>query len=335
MPPMEDATETKEPVIMSRPAAVWQATRRFARRHTKLITIAGSLIAAGILVAILWGRRDEFATALSSASIKVLLAASALQLVALLSRSEAWHVSINAAGGTVPRRVLYRASSMGYVGSLVNAQVGTAARIAALRRSSPEESPGISTLIAAEFPILGVEGSLPGLTSFTPVGPLGAAVVVADRVPRRGAGIERRPAPPGPARGAASLERTAGASQLACRRRAGGIRADRRLRPDPPQLDAAACRWGGCVAPRCDRRPDRDGHAHPAPDRPEHGRRGRGAHPRSSGRRRRGGGGAPVDRHRHGGWPCLRGLGRSRSPLGGQPRRSGVESAPEKSHEIP
>ena len=165
--------EADEQLIRSRPAAAWQAARRFGRRHQKLITIAGSLIAAAILVAILWGRRDEFATALSSASITVLLAAAGLQLVALLARSEAWHVSINAAGGTVDRRLLYRASSMGYVGSLVNAQVGTAARIAALRRSSPAESPGVSTLIAAEFPILAVEATLAALTSFTLVVPLG------------------------------------------------------------------------------------------------------------------------------------------------------------------
>jgi hypothetical protein len=73
----------------------------------------------------------------------------------------------------VDRRLLYRASSMGYVGSLLNAQVGTAARIAALRRSSPGESPGVSTLIAAEFPILAVEATLAALTSFTLVAPLG------------------------------------------------------------------------------------------------------------------------------------------------------------------
>jgi hypothetical protein len=36
-----------------------------------------------------------------------------LQIVALLSRSEAWHLSIQAAGGTVERRALYRASSVG------------------------------------------------------------------------------------------------------------------------------------------------------------------------------------------------------------------------------
>ncbi len=62
---------------------------------------------------------------------------------------------------------------MGYVGSLLNAQVGTAARITALRRSSPAESPGVSTLIAAEFPILAVEATLAALTSFTLVVPLG------------------------------------------------------------------------------------------------------------------------------------------------------------------
>jgi uncharacterized membrane protein YbhN (UPF0104 family) len=170
---VDDASESTGSVTTSRPAAAWQAARRFGRRHRRLITIAGSLLAAAILVAILWGRRDEFATALSSASLAVLAAASALQLVALLARSEAWHVSIEAAGGTVERRVLYRASSMGYVGSLLNAQVGTAARIAALRRSSPEESPGVSTLIAAEFPILAVEATLAALTSFTLVAPLG------------------------------------------------------------------------------------------------------------------------------------------------------------------
>src|SRR4051794_13424763 len=151
----------------------WRRVRRFSGRHRRPITIAGSVVAAAILVAILWGKRDEFSTAISSASIGILLAAAALQLVALLARSEAWHISIGEAGGAVDRRVLYRASSMGYVGSLLNAQVGTAARIAALRRSSPDESPGVTTLIAAEFPILAVEGMLAALTSFTLVGPLG------------------------------------------------------------------------------------------------------------------------------------------------------------------
>src|SRR5919112_252551 len=127
--------------------------RAFAARHRKLIAVAGALLAASALVVVLAGHRHEFSVALSSASLWVLLLATALQVVALLARTEAWHWCIEAAGGTVPRRLLFRASSVGYVGSLLNSQLGMAARIAALRRSSPEQAPRVSTLVAAEVPI--------------------------------------------------------------------------------------------------------------------------------------------------------------------------------------
>ena len=152
-----------------------QRTREFARRHRVLIMIAGSLLAAGVLAFVLAGRRHEFATALSSASPALLAAAALGQIIALISRSEAWHLSIGAAGGTVKRRVLYRASSMQVLGSLVSGQLGVAARIAALRRSSPSVCPQVPTLIAAEFPIIAVEAILAALASFTLVGPLGLA----------------------------------------------------------------------------------------------------------------------------------------------------------------
>jgi uncharacterized membrane protein YbhN (UPF0104 family) len=147
--------------------------RDFARRRRTPITIVGSLVTAAILTFLLAGRRDEFADALSGAAPWVLAVTVLLQIVALLSRSEAWHLTIGAAGGTVDRRVLYRASSMGILGSLLNGQAAVAARIAALRRSSPEVCPRVPTLIAAEFPILAVEAALAALTSFTLVGPLG------------------------------------------------------------------------------------------------------------------------------------------------------------------
>ena len=147
--------------------------RRFGRRRRGTITVVGSLAAAAALVALLAGRQDEFLTALSAAAAWVLAATVLLQIVALVARSEAWHLTIEAAGGTVDRRVLYRASSMQVLGSVVNGQLGVAARIAALRRSSPEVSPQVPTLIAAEIPILAVEAMLAALASFTLVGPLG------------------------------------------------------------------------------------------------------------------------------------------------------------------
>lgn len=154
-------------------AARVDRVRAFGRRHRALITVLGSLATAAILVFLLAGHRHEFAKALSEASLGVLAVAALLQIVALVARSEAWHLSIGAAGGTVDRRTLYRASSLQVLGGVVNGQLGVAARIAALRRSSPEVCPQVPTLIAAEFPILAVEAMLAALTSFTLVGPLG------------------------------------------------------------------------------------------------------------------------------------------------------------------
>jgi uncharacterized membrane protein YbhN (UPF0104 family) len=150
----------------------WRSTVDFGR-HRTLITVGGSLLSTAILVALLAGRRDEFASALSGAALPVLAATVALQIVALLARSEAWHLTIQAAGGAIERRVLYRASSAQVLGSVINGHLGVAARIAALRRSPAVRCPQVPTLIAAELPILAVEAALAALTSFTLVGPLG------------------------------------------------------------------------------------------------------------------------------------------------------------------
>jgi hypothetical protein len=87
---------------------------------------------------------------LADAGAAAWVLAAAVQIVALLARSEAWQLTIREAGGTVDPRVLYRASSMGVLGGLLNAQAAVAARIAALRRSSPDVSPRVPTLVAAE-----------------------------------------------------------------------------------------------------------------------------------------------------------------------------------------
>jgi len=152
---------------------VVRGLRAFARRHRGLLTVFGTLITAAVLVLLLAGRREEFVTALSSAPAWVLAVTALLQVVALVSRSEAWHLTIGAAGGTVDRRILYRASSMQVLGGMLNGHLGVAARIAALRRSSPEVCPQVPTLIAAEFPILAVEAMLAAVASFTLIGPLG------------------------------------------------------------------------------------------------------------------------------------------------------------------
>jgi uncharacterized membrane protein YbhN (UPF0104 family) len=142
-------------------------------RRSIAVTAAGALAVAGVLGWALSGRRDEFATALDAAPVWLLSLAAALQIVALVSRSEAWHASVTAAGGTVSRRRLLRAAGMGNLASVVNTQLGAAARIAVLRRTAPDDAPRVPALIAAEVPILSIEAALAALASFTLVGPLG------------------------------------------------------------------------------------------------------------------------------------------------------------------
>jgi hypothetical protein len=94
------------PRSASRLAELTARLRDFGRRRRGLIAVVGSLATAVILVFLLAGRGDEFEAALSAASTSVLVATVLLQVVGLLARSEAWHLTIQAAGGTVERRVL-------------------------------------------------------------------------------------------------------------------------------------------------------------------------------------------------------------------------------------
>jgi uncharacterized membrane protein YbhN (UPF0104 family) len=145
---------------------------RKGSRHAAA-TVVGALAVVVVLAIALAGKRDEFAEALQSAPLWVLAVVAALQVLALVTRCEAWRTCVEAAGATISRRRLFRAGGLGNLGSLVNAQLGAAARITVLRRSAPDETPKIPALIAAEIPIITIEGMLAALSSYTLVGPLG------------------------------------------------------------------------------------------------------------------------------------------------------------------
>jgi uncharacterized membrane protein YbhN (UPF0104 family) len=150
-----------------------EASTRRTGSARRWLSVLVAVAVTAVLVAVILRRRDEFAAAVGSAPLWVLAVATALQVVALLARTDAWHVCVRAAGGTLDRRPLYRAAGLGYLGSQLNSQVGTAARIAALRRAHPGESPRVPALVAAEVPIVVVEGAFGAIASFTLVGPLG------------------------------------------------------------------------------------------------------------------------------------------------------------------
>jgi uncharacterized membrane protein YbhN (UPF0104 family) len=150
-----------------------QCLGTLASRRRRPLTVIGTLLAVGTLVFVLAGRWGQFASAAAGAPWWALTAAAALQTASLLARSEAWNVSVHAAGGTVGRRRLYRAAAIGYLGNIVNGELGFAARIASLRRAAPQETPKAVVLAATEIPIVLMEVALGTLFSFTLVAPLG------------------------------------------------------------------------------------------------------------------------------------------------------------------
>ncbi len=150
-----------------------QRLAAFASRHKGPLTAVGSVLALGMLAFVLAGRWGQFARVAVAAPIWALATAAAMQTASLMARSEAWNVCVHAAGGTVGRRRLYRAAAIGYLGNIVNGELGFALRIASLRRAAPRETPRALTLAATEVPIVLMEVALGTLSSFTLVGPLG------------------------------------------------------------------------------------------------------------------------------------------------------------------
>jgi uncharacterized membrane protein YbhN (UPF0104 family) len=142
-------------------------------RRRAALTAAGAIVGFALIAVAVGGKWGSLEHALTGAPLWILAIATLLQLGTLLARSEAWYLCVRAAGGSVARRRLYRAASVGYVGNLVNGEIGFAMRIAALRRSAPHTTPKLGTLATTEVPILVTELVLAVLFSFTLVEPLG------------------------------------------------------------------------------------------------------------------------------------------------------------------
>jgi len=153
--------------------AIAAGEARGSLRRKVVLSVLGTLAVTCVLAYVLARHPGEFTAAISSAPVPLLVLAAVLQVCALLSRSEAWLMCVHSAGGTISRRVLFRAAGVGYLASIINGSVGMAARITTLRRTAPQSSPRVPALIACEIPIITVEIALAALFSFTLISPLG------------------------------------------------------------------------------------------------------------------------------------------------------------------
>ena len=156
------------------PDEVVEADFRISSMRRRIaVSVGGALLVAALLAYVLAGRGAQFSAALQTAPIVLVALSVLLQIVALLTRTEAWTICVQAAGATVSRRVLFRSAAFGCIASIVNGSVGMAVRIAAVRRAAPQTTPAAPALVAAEVPIITVELALVAIFSFTLVAPLG------------------------------------------------------------------------------------------------------------------------------------------------------------------
>jgi uncharacterized membrane protein YbhN (UPF0104 family) len=175
---------------------------RLPRTLRRCLTV---LLAAALIVAMpaaLASHRHAFAHAIGGVSKTTLLLASALHLVSVVARSEAWAVSVRAAGATLRRRTAYQIASLGFAANVLSPSLGAAVRIWALRTKAGDQAPSAPALVAAEVPVLAIQALASALMSVSLVGPLGAPwwtpvlvlgaagglLVAVSRVARRGRG---------------------------------------------------------------------------------------------------------------------------------------------------
>jgi hypothetical protein len=152
--------------------------RASSLRRKLIASVGGALLVAGLLAYLLIGRGAQFSAALRTAPIRLVGLSVLLQIIAVLSRTEAWMICVRSAGATVSRRVLFRSAAFGCVASIINGSVGMAVRITSIRRTAPSQTPRAPALVAAEVPIITVELALVAIFSFTLVAPLGVPLWV-------------------------------------------------------------------------------------------------------------------------------------------------------------
>ena len=168
-------TQPTDPV----PDGVAERDFRVASMRRRItISVGGALVVGALLAYVLAGRGAQFSAALRTAPITLIALSVLLQIGALVARTEAWTICVQAAGGTASRRLLFRSAAAGCIASIVNGSVGMAVRVAAVRRAAPHATPRASALVAAEVPIITVELALVAIFSFTLVAPLGVPLWV-------------------------------------------------------------------------------------------------------------------------------------------------------------
>ncbi len=125
---------------------------------SRLGAAVSSIAVLGILGALCVTHADEVGAAFAAVPAWAVAAAIALHVMTLVLRSEAWRVTLAAAGGeTLSRRAVHVSNAGAFVAGAVQSHAALPARVALLRRLAGPQAPRAGQICVADVPIFALE----------------------------------------------------------------------------------------------------------------------------------------------------------------------------------
>ena len=126
--------------------------------RSRLGAAVTSIAALAVVCALCVTHADAVGAAFAAVSAWAFATAVALHVATLVLRSEAWRVTLAAAGGeTLPRRAVHVANAAAFVAGAVQSQAALPARVALLRRLAGTRAPRAGQICVADVPIFALE----------------------------------------------------------------------------------------------------------------------------------------------------------------------------------
>jgi len=117
-----------------------------------------AITALGLVSALCIVHADDVAAALGSVPAWAIIGAVAMHTATLVLRSEAWRLTLAAAGGdSLSRAVVHGSNAAAFVAGALHSQTALPARVALLRRLAGERAPRPGQICVADVPIFALE----------------------------------------------------------------------------------------------------------------------------------------------------------------------------------
>jgi uncharacterized membrane protein YbhN (UPF0104 family) len=145
---------------VSTPEPTSEAPEEISDRPSKrrwVLPVLATLLGVALLAYLLEPHAADIRKATREASIATIAWLTLLSALALALRTEMWKVALRAAGHDLPRAHLHVANGGTFLVSLVNAYVGPAVKIWALRRMRSESDPKVGQLVVVDLASVALE----------------------------------------------------------------------------------------------------------------------------------------------------------------------------------